>query len=113
MGSLESQSVCGDVVISWSWTLDFLVKVPIALNWTGLGTAEGAVVATQVVDAAARWVNVAVGVFLGVLLLTAVLENVAVGSGPSAIVIEVSGSPELGVVALLLPLLLQLSKIAP
>lgn len=84
------------------------------MNWTGLGTAEGAVVATQVVDAAGRWVNVAVGVFLGVLLEVGVLENVGVGSGPSAMLIEVSESPGLGVaVALLLPLLLQLSKIAP
>jgi hypothetical protein len=115
VGSVVVHSVCGDIVMSWILELDFLVKVPIALNWTGLAAAEGAVVATQVVLAAGRGVNVAVTVGLGVLLDVGVGMNVGVGSGPSAIVIEVSLNPGLGVAVGPPPLLPppQLSKIAP
>jgi len=108
--------------------LDFFVDVPIALNWTGLGVPSGAVVATQVVVAGGRGVNV--GVILGVLVavgegvfvfvvdevLVGVAEGVneGVAGGPSAIVMAWSEKPGPGVAEV--PLLLpppQLSRIAP
>jgi hypothetical protein len=92
------QTVDADIVMSWNCILVILfTNVPIALNWTGLGTPVGAVVATQVVVAAGRGVTVGVTVGLGVLLAVEVGKNVGVGAGPSAIVMESRAKPGLGV----------------
>ncbi len=90
----------------------FLANVPIALNWTTVGVANGAVVGTQVGLADARGVNVGVAV-----TFVLVGEGVAVadGGGPFASTIIWSAAPGPGVgVGAPLPLLPpQPSQIAP
>ncbi len=103
----------GSVVMSMNWIFfpAVLENVPIALNWTTVGVANGAVVGTQVGLADARGVNVGVAVtfvFVG--------EGVAVadGGGPFASTIIWSAAPGAGVaVGALLPLPPQPSQIAP
>ena len=87
----------GPAVMSWYRGLyPFLTNLPITLNATGVGAALGAVVATQVVVAAGRGVNVGVRVGVGDFLLVEVGENVGEDGGPSAIVMEASEKPGLG-----------------
>ncbi len=104
----------GSVVMSTNEILVpfFVANVPIALNWTTVGVANGAVVGTQVGLADARGVNVGVAV-----TFVLVGEGVAVadGGGPFASTIIWSAGPGAGVgLGALLPLLPpQPSQIAP
>jgi hypothetical protein len=110
---LEVQSVVGSVVMSSNVGFFPLVllNVPIALNWTMVGVANGAVVGTQVGLADARGVKVGVAV-----TFVLVGEGVAVaeGGGPFAMTMAWSAGPGPGVgVGALLPLPPQPSQIAP
>ena len=102
-------------VISRSLVWDFLVKVPIALKATvpPVGTLPGSI---DVLVADARGVNVGVTVFLGVgdFVGAGVIDGVGEGGAPVEITIASSAKPGVGLaVEVPLPLLLQLSRIAP
>jgi hypothetical protein len=113
LGLLEVQSVVGSIVMSSNVTFFplILANVPIALNWTTVGVANGAVVGTQVGLADARGVNVGVAV---TFVLVGKGVAVAEGGGPFAITMIWSAGPGAGVgVGALLPLPPQPSQIAP
>lgn len=103
----------GSVVMSSNVSFFPLVlpNVAIALNWTTVGAANGAVVGTQVGLADARGVNVGVAV---AFVLVGEGVGVGDGGGPFAMTISWSAGPGAGVgVGALLPLPPQPSQIAP